>query len=97
MKAYDGVNGLWTHIVLKHDDVDDELRLEEIGRTALEWRKYWDNLKDGGKHSNVTRMRLDQVEQEGLDWQTVLGWQLGKKPSHYSERDVCDENLGEDE
>ena len=63
----------WGHLVNKHKDISDQVRLGEIRRTALLWRMYWDQYSDGGKYGNPTMAKLLQIEEEeGFEWQQVL-------------------------
>ena len=60
----------------KHDGMDTEERLREIRRTGTLWREYWKNYSDGGKRGLATVGRLEQLEEEGFSWDTVLSWNL---------------------
>ena len=76
IKTYASIAGYWGHLVNKHKQTSEELRLQEVLRTATLWRTYWEEHSDGGKIANSTMVRLLQIEQEGFGWQQVVGWNL---------------------
>ncbi len=88
IKAYKSVIALWSHFVHQHARssegsswyrdqrvVSEDLLLQEICRTAKEWRLYWKH-SDGGKRRDPTMLKLIQVEEDGFAWKDVLDWQL---------------------
>ncbi|KAI4150984.1 MAG: hypothetical protein LQ341_001000 [Variospora aurantia] len=76
VKVYASIVSLWSCIVNKHQDVDNAVRLEEIQRTALAWSDYWNLHSEGGKRTNATLTKLEEAQQPGFDWSTVMRWSL---------------------
>ena len=68
--------GYWTHLVQTHRDISSDERLAEMLRTADLWRSYWANHSDGGKGTNLTMMKFDQMQDPAFGWQDVLAWDL---------------------
>lgn len=75
IKAFDSAAGYWGHLVHKHDGIDTSNRLDEIRRTAAQWKVYFD-IQDGGKGGRVMKYRLEELMQDGFDWDAVLAWGL---------------------
>lgn len=75
-KPFASIYAFWVHIVNRHDNVGEELRLGVIKSSAVQWRAYWAKCSLGGKRDNRTYQRLLQIEQEGFGWQDVVSWDL---------------------
>ena len=77
--------GFWSHLVYKNKDINDQERLQEIIRAAALWRQYWNVYSDGGKSSNPTMAKLNQIElqEEAFGWQQVLHWAFAKYRKAY--------------
>ncbi len=76
IKNFDSLVGYWGHLVHKHEATDTEARLQEIRRTAVVWRTYWEDYSDGGKRGTKTREKISQAEEDTFDWSMVLDWKL---------------------
>lgn len=76
IQGWQGVIGLWTHLVQTHKDVSTDARFAEIMRTGDLWRAYWLKYSDGGKRDNPTMSKLRQMEDPAFCWQDVLDWNL---------------------
>ncbi|KAL8840124.1 MAG: hypothetical protein Q9170_001472 [Blastenia crenularia] len=74
IRGYASVVALWSHVVHHHQEVDNERRMGEICRTGILWQEYWDSL--GGRKSNETASKLEQIRSQGLTWTDVLDWKL---------------------
>ena len=70
------IAGYWGHLVHKHDGVDTDQRLTEVRRTGSLWRKYWQEHSNGGKRGYATIKRLEEIDEEGFCWETVMSWKL---------------------
>lgn len=63
---------LWSHIFLKHNDIFNAERLQEIQRIASLWRAYWAQDADGGRE-DPTMAKLAQAELATFSWDDVVG------------------------
>ncbi|KAL8782339.1 MAG: hypothetical protein Q9213_005460 [Squamulea squamosa] len=75
IRAFDSLAGFWGHVVHKHDGIEIPKRLEEIRRTATEWRIYSEQ-QEGGKKGQSTLKRIEQALRADFDWEIVLAWEL---------------------
>lgn len=76
INCFSSVVGYWSHLFYKHKETPEKDRLQEIRRTASLWRLYWDQSPEKRKGGYSTLVKLDQIDEEGFDWEVVVGWKL---------------------
>lgn len=75
VKAYSTIYGIWSHIFLKHTNIANAERLQEIQRTASLWRAHWAQDADGGR-GGPTVAKLAEAELPTFSWEDVIKWDL---------------------
>ena len=76
LKTFASIIGFWSHIVNKHQGVDNLVRLQKIQESAAQWLRYWELHSYGGKRDNPTLAKVLQTQGEGFCWSDVLDWSL---------------------
>ncbi|KAL8649549.1 MAG: hypothetical protein Q9226_005533 [Calogaya cf. arnoldii] len=75
-QTFASIIGLWSHIVNRHQEVDNSVRLEKIKQTAVVWTDYWSNFSKGGKRNYPTLAKVEEAQGEGFSWTHVMSWRL---------------------
>lgn len=76
INCFGSVVGYWSHISHKHAEIHERRRLQDIRRTALLWRQYWDQYPERMNEGKSTLAKLAQIDEEDFDWEGVIGWKL---------------------
>ncbi|KAI4237104.1 MAG: hypothetical protein LQ349_002109 [Xanthoria aureola] len=75
-QTFASIIGLWSHIVNRHQDVDNSVRLEKIKQTAAVWSEYWRCFSKGGKRNYPTLSKVNEAQEESFSWTDVMKWRL---------------------
>ena len=76
VKSFASIAKLWDHIVNKHQEIDNDFRLEKILHNASLWRKYWDFHSLDDKRHHIVLIKLNQTQQQYFCWKDVMKWFL---------------------
>ncbi|EXJ56626.1 hypothetical protein A1O7_06970 [Cladophialophora yegresii CBS 114405] len=74
LKRWVQVDAFWSHIKNKHDDVPHEQRLEEIRRSAMQYKQH----PGQASMDYNTKQRVDQALASSFSWEVVSNWHLAR-------------------